>query len=120
MGHKGPNRRGSIFESPKGSGIWWCQLPPDDLNKRPKRRAKSEQEAIQKLIGLEKERAAGIHVSDNPTIAELIRSWLTTVVQPNVTARSFEVTPDGAITYDAAANTPLYRSFRLASMYSPE
>ena len=37
-----------------------------------------------------------------------------------VSARSLEVTPDGVITYDAAANTPLYRSFRLADMYTPE
>ncbi|MEO5923598.1 MAG: aryl-sulfate sulfotransferase [Bryobacteraceae bacterium] len=37
-----------------------------------------------------------------------------------VTARAFEVTPDGTITYDAGANTPLYRSFRLADMYTPQ
>jgi hypothetical protein len=37
-----------------------------------------------------------------------------------ITARALEVTPDGTIAYDAAADTPLYRSFRLADMYTPE
>lgn len=35
-----------------------------------------------------------------------------------VAAHSFEVTQDGVIIYDARANTPLYRSFRLTDMYS--
>jgi arylsulfate sulfotransferase len=37
----------------------------------------------------------------------------------SVGARAFEVTPDGTIAYEAAANTPLYRSFRMADMYTP-
>jgi len=29
---------GTIYEYPKGSGIWWAQLPADEQGKRPKRR----------------------------------------------------------------------------------
>lgn len=35
-----------------------------------------------------------------------------------IAAHSFEVTSDSAIIYDARANTPLYRSFRLNDIYS--
>ncbi len=37
----------------------------------------------------------------------------------SVSARAFEVTPTGAIVYDAVANTPLYRSIRMTDMYTP-
>src|SRR4051794_35196849 len=87
---KGPNRRGSIYESPKDSGIWWAQLPTGDDGKRPKKRARSEAEAVQKLGELEQERAKGLNLSENPTIAELMRGWLTLMVQPNVSERTYE------------------------------
>jgi len=35
------------------------------------------------------------------------------------TAHSFEVTPSGDIVYDAFADTPLYRSFRMMDLYTP-
>ena len=43
------------------------------------------------------------------------------VSTPNsVTAHSFEVTPAGTIVYDALADTPLYRSFRMTDLYTPD
>lgn len=82
---RGPNGRGSIYESPKGSGIWWAQLPPDDYDKRPKRRATSEQEAVKKLAELEKERSQGLSLGEkDPTTAQFLDTWLDLSVKPNV------------------------------------
>lgn len=82
---RGPNGRGTIYESPKGSGIWWAQLPPDEYNKRPKRRAQSEQEAVKKLAELEKERSQGLNLREkDPTTAQFFDTWLELSVKPNV------------------------------------
>jgi integrase len=87
---RGPNGRGSIYESPKGSGIWWAQLPPDDYGKRPKRRAASEQEAVKKLAELEKERAQGLNLGEkDPTTAHFLDTWMDLAVKPNVKPGSY-------------------------------
>lgn len=85
---RGPNGRGSIYQDKHG--VWWAQLPKGEDGKRPKRSAKTEAEAVVKLAELEKERAAGIVLSENPTVKELIDGWLTLMIQPNASARTFE------------------------------
>lgn len=88
---RGPNGRGSIYESPKGSGVWWAQLPPDDFGKRPKRRAGSEREAVQKLAELEKERAKGIDPGEpDETLKQYLNSYLELRVKPKVKLSTFE------------------------------
>lgn len=88
---RGPNGRGSIYESPKGSGRWIAQLPPDDYNKRPKRRASSEQDAVKKLAELEKERSQGLNPSEkDPTAAHFFDTWLELSVKPNVKQSTYD------------------------------
>lgn len=85
---KGPNRRGSVHQDQHG--VWWAQLPKGTDGKRPKRSARTEAEAVAKLAELEQERAKGILVSKNPTVKELIDGWLTLMVEPNVSTRTYE------------------------------
>lgn len=88
---RGPNKRGSIYESPEGSGVWFAQLPPDECGKRPKRRAKSEQEAVQKLIELERERAQGLNPGEqDPILGQHLNNWLEVSVKPNVKQGTYE------------------------------
>jgi hypothetical protein len=74
------NNEGGIFEHPKGSGIWWAQLPRDPvMGKRPKRRAASEKEAKALLRQMQRERDQGIDlIAKKPTIAAFAETWLET------------------------------------------
>lgn len=88
---RGPNRRGSIYESPKGSGRWIAQLPPDEYGKRPKRRADSEEEAVLKLGELERERSLGLNPGEkDPTVRQFFSNWLELSVKPNVKQSTYD------------------------------
>jgi integrase len=88
---RGPNGRGTVYESPERSGIWWAQLPADDYGKRPKRRASSEQEAVKKLKELERERSQGLNLSEkDPTTGQFLDNWLEVSVRPNVRPMTYE------------------------------
>jgi hypothetical protein len=78
---------GTIYESPKGSGIWWAQLAEDEFGKRPKRRASSAAEALKLLREMEKEREQGVSLTTKrPTTAQLLDLWLDQVVRRKVKA----------------------------------
>lgn len=86
---KGANGRGSIYQDKHGT--WWAQLPPDELGRRPKRSAKTEQEAVKKLAELEAERAKGINLSErSPTVEQWLTTWLEVIVKPNVRPNVYE------------------------------
>lgn len=73
---------GAVFEYPEGSGIWWAQLAPDEQGRRPKRRAKSEAEAHEKLRELNAKREQKINITvRNPTVAQFLDTWLDDVVK---------------------------------------
>ena len=75
------NNEGAIYESPKGSGIWWAQLPADDQGKRPRRQAKSKEEAGKKLEKMQRDRERGLNLAKKrPTVDEYAATWLDTVV----------------------------------------
>ena len=82
------NNEGTVFEYPKGSGIWYAQLSADEVTgKRPKRRAKSEQEAKKLLREMERDRDQGIDlIAKKPTITELMEIWLDKRVKPTLKA----------------------------------
>jgi integrase len=76
-----------MYESPKGSGIWYAQVSLPN-GKRRKRRATSQREAREKLKQLQAEIDQGVDLSvAQPTIAEWCRTWLTTFatnLKPNI------------------------------------
>src|SRR6266540_2773757 len=81
------NTEGSVFEYPQGSGIWWAQLPPDEQGRRPKRRASSQREALEKLRELQRDRGRGLNLTTKqPTVAQFLDTWLAEVVQRSVKA----------------------------------
>lgn len=47
MTRRRSNNEGTVFQDK--DGVWWAQLPPDERGKRPKRRAKTQREAQEKL-----------------------------------------------------------------------
>ncbi len=76
---------GSVFEYPEGSGVWWAQLKKGADNKRPKKRAGSEDEAYTLLAEMIEERKHGLKLGVKlPTIAELIDIWLETVMRRTI------------------------------------
>jgi integrase len=81
------NGEGTIYESPKDSGIWYAQVSLPD-GKRRKRRAASQREAREKLKQLQAELDQGVDLSaQQPTVAEWCRTWLTTFatnLKPNI------------------------------------
>ena len=81
------NGEGTIYEAPKGSGIWYAQVSLPD-SKRRKRRADSQREAREKLKQLQAEIDQGVDLSaQQPTVAEWCRTWLTTFatnLKPNI------------------------------------
>lgn len=81
------NGEGTIYESPKGSGIWYAQVSLPD-GKRRKRRAASQREAREKLKQLQTEMDQGVDLSvTQPTVAEWCHTWLTTFatnLKPNI------------------------------------
>ena len=76
---KRANNEGTIFESPKGSGRWFAQLPPDLHGKRPKKTARSQKEARQflKEMAAERERGADVN-ADYPFLDEELDHWIST------------------------------------------
>jgi integrase len=82
---------GTIYEYPKGSGIWWAQLPADEQGKRPKRRAASQKEALEKLRELWAERSQGVDLTmKQPTVAEFLNFWLEHVIKPKKRPGTYE------------------------------
>ena len=47
MARRRGNDEGTVFQDK--DGVWWCKLPSDEQGKRPKRRAASYKEALEKL-----------------------------------------------------------------------
>lgn len=85
MSRRRGNNEGTIYQDK--DGVWWAQLPPDEQGRRPKRRAKSQREARDKLRELERERAQGINLTERqPTVEEFATTWLEEVVRRNVKA----------------------------------
>lgn len=81
---------GTIFEYPKGSGIWWAQLPSDEAGKRPKRRATSQKEALEKMRELWAERDTGVDLTmKQPTLDEFLHFWLEHVIKPKKKAGTY-------------------------------
>src|SRR5438045_1736549 len=81
---------GSVFEYPEGSDIWWAQLKKGPDGKRPKRRAKSEDEAYILLTEMIEERKQGLKMGvKTPTVTELIDIWLETVIRRTVKPTTF-------------------------------
>ena len=78
------NDEGSIYYS-EADRCWYAQLPPDDHGRRPKRRAKTKREALEKLRALQAERRQGLQLgTKTPTIAEFLDIWLSQVVKRTV------------------------------------
>ncbi len=81
------NGEGSIYEYPKGSGIWFAQIMLE--NGRSKRRqVSSQREAREKLRQLQAEYAQGINLAiQQPTLLEWCAIWLETFatnLKPNI------------------------------------
>lgn len=71
------NNEGTIYESPKGSGVWWAQLPAGPDGRRPRRKAHSAEEALELLKQLHAERLAGRdHFARIETVAQLMDSFV--------------------------------------------
>ena len=69
---------GTIYQDK--SGTWWAQLPAGPDGRRPRRKAASETEALEKLRDLHADRKAGRDLSRKvETVEELIESFLATV-----------------------------------------
>ena len=82
---------GTIFEYPKGSGVWWAQLPADAQGKRPKRRATTQKEALEKLRELWAERENGVDASlKQPTVKAFLSTWLNEIIKPKKSLGTFE------------------------------
>lgn len=71
------NQEGTIYESPKGSGVWWAQLPAGPDGRRPRRKAHSAEEAVKVLQQMRAEREAGRdHFARIETVAQLMDSFI--------------------------------------------
>lgn len=80
MPHKRGDKAGTVYESPKGSGRWWAQLPKGPDGRRPKQMADSKEAAEKLLRHLHAEREAGRDLSRKAgTVAELADSFLATI-----------------------------------------
>lgn len=81
------NGEGTIYEYPRGSGVWYAQVSLEDGSRR-KRRATSQREAREKLKKLQAEIDQGVDLtSQQPTVAEWCTTWLTTFatnLKPNI------------------------------------
>jgi integrase len=70
------NGEGTIYEYPKGSGIWYAQISLEDGSRR-KRRASSQREAREKLRQLVAELERGVDLAaQQPTVAQWCQTWL--------------------------------------------
>jgi integrase len=82
MARRRANDEGTVFKDKHG--VWWAQLPPDDRGRRPKRRAKTQREAMEKLRELQRERERGLTLAaKQPTLTQFLETWLNEVA-PNV------------------------------------
>ena len=89
MSRRRGNNEGTIYQDK--DGVWWAQLPPDEQGRRPKRRAKTQREARDKLRELERERAQGMNLTERqPTIEAFATTWLEDVVRRNVKASTHD------------------------------
>ena len=89
MSRRRGNNEGTIFQDK--DGVWWAQLPPDEQGRRPKRRARSQREAREKLRELERERAQGVNLSEKqPTVEQFATTWLEEVVRRSVKASTHD------------------------------
>lgn len=89
MAGKGANGRGTVFKDKQGR--WWAQLPKGDDNKRPKLRASSEADAVEKLKILEGKRERGLNIGDSrQTLEDFLEIWLTEVIAPERRATTHE------------------------------
>lgn len=86
MARKRANKEGSVYQD--ADGVWWAQLPADDRGKRPKRRAKTQREALEKLRQLERDHEQGMNLSvKQPTVSQWCAIWLLTFalnLRPNI------------------------------------
>jgi hypothetical protein len=68
------NGEGSIYEYPKGSGIWYAQIRLEDGTPKRKR-AGTQREARETLRALQRDREQGVNLAaQQPTLAQ----WCTT------------------------------------------
>jgi integrase len=89
MSRRRGNNEGTIYQDK--DGVWWAQLPPDEQGRRPKRRAKTQREAREKLRTLEHERAQGINLAEKqPTVEQFAAVWLDEVVRRSVKASTYQ------------------------------
>jgi integrase len=83
------NNEGTVFQDK--DGVWWAQLPPDEQGKRPKRRAKTQREAQEKLRQLVREREKGVNLSaKQPSVTSFMNTWLETVIKVRRKPRTYE------------------------------
>lgn len=88
MAKRRGNSEGSVFIDK--DGVWWAQLPPDEQGKRPKRRAKTQKEAIAKLRELQQQRKQGLAVGSKlPTFEGMAQTWLDDVMKRRVRDSTF-------------------------------
>lgn len=86
---KRADNEGTVYESPKGSGRWWAQLPADSDGKRPRRRAESKEAAADLLHQMRAERKAGKNHAQRPgTVASLVEQYLA-VTKDDVSPATF-------------------------------
>jgi integrase len=80
MARRRGNNEGTVFQDK--DGVWWAQLPPDEQGQRPKRRARTQREAQQKLREMQREREQGLNLTaKQPTVEEFAQTWLEEVVK---------------------------------------
>ncbi len=72
------NGEGSIYEYPKGSGIWYAQIRLEHDQKK-RRRAGTQRAARELLRQMQHERERGVNLgAQQPTIAQWCQMWLET------------------------------------------
>ncbi len=90
MAKRRVNDDGSIYYS-KAERCWFAQLPPDARGKRPKRRAKTQEEAIRKLTVMRDMRGQGGDPSAKRLrVNDLLDLWLTQIVKVSVKESTHE------------------------------
>jgi len=81
------NGEGSIYEYPKGSGIWYAQIRLEDGTPK-RRRAGSQRDAREKLRALLAEQEHGVNLAaQQPTVAQWCVTWLESFainLKPNI------------------------------------
>ena len=89
MAKRRGNNEGTVFQDK--DGVWWAQLPPDEQGRRPKRRAKTQREAQEKLRQMERDREQGLNLTaKQPTVAQFAETWLEQVKRRTVKASTHE------------------------------